>query len=931
MSMALSAAQSWLDRAASAGMQLLNGTDPATLSQKHNLLLFAVCGVVGTVSVSVFASSTRARLVRATSPRQRLARGKKLKNSNSALDTQSVSSPEVVVVRARRKLDIQVDPTPPPPPPPQAAAPNASSVCVCGATGSLSCGACQAAEQQRRNSINGDVVSAIVDSLLELPVETPLSSAFDNVLADPRLTVRSSTTLPPFHAQIEHIIRDIVGAKMPNRPLLVEGPPGLGKGSALLKYAAEQGAQRPAVYFPLSRILRKKQGALSSTEVGDDEIGEEYLRNSINSAFPTDNPTASSGGYVSLSSTETETELEGDERMVMPIERDAWVNALKEALGYHTQQYDELLPELPDTNAGATTPMSSDPMTASFFGGIQLDDRENSALILQRQMEIIQPYNTPPDVDIRAFKHIEQAFRLIAKGSKSGPVLLLLDDIQLLFSDRTPLTQKYDGIPDVFDWLLHCQNEGILDVIFCTSEKSTAAAVKLMRGYDWAVKLHAIESVDDETVIKYLLEEVNPCISEPSRRFTRETAALFVTTFDASLLEIDLYVRDTLSDIHTFIAKRERSFLRTLLRNPPRRLSLGQASPQSSTPTSGAATPTIPQHVMSETLPGPTAPYFHGLQQQPQSPQHQRQQSPAAMRTAALDELRALFLEITMHGGILTGVARLDAHKRSLVECLVERNVLTWRGARKVRRRQSRAVADTVAAGLREAVLVRQRSMQAQSQRQPWSLETHHEDAVEGHDWTRPPRLSNDGVGPWAAMTPVASARGTKKPLEAVAADPQTWFASPWADEDNANSDTAAAAAWIVSEESDSEDNDERLGSDEYSAAVDERADDSKRNSWLIGEGISVVSLVSESTVPEADDVAASANEITAVAADITIDNHWEGATSMADADAEDRVKEMDASEQLALFAIEGAELVWSNGLVKSVCEGFVAGTSLNW
>ncbi|KAJ3212678.1 hypothetical protein HDU82_007766 [Entophlyctis luteolus] len=879
MSMALSAAQSWLDRAASAGMQLLNGTDPATLSQKHNLLLFAVCGVVGTVSVSVFASSTRARLVRATSPRQRLARGKKLKNSNSALDTQSVSSPEVVVVRARRKLDIQVDPTPPPPPPPQAAAPNASSVCVCGATGSLSCGACQAAEQQRRNSINGDVVSAIVDSLLELPVETPLSSAFDNVLADPRLTVWSSTTLPPFHAQIEHIIRDIVGAKMPNRPLLVEGPPGLGKGSALLKYAAEQGAQRPAVYFPLSRILRKKQGALSSTEVGDDEIGEEYLRNSINSAFPTDNPTASSGGYVSLSSTETETELEGDERMVMPIERDAWVNALKEALGYHTQQYDELLPELPDTNAGATTPMSSDPMTASFFGGIPLDDRENSALILQRQMEIIQPYNTPPDVDIRAFKHIEQAFRLIAKGSKSGPVLLILDDIQLLFSDRTPLTQKYDVLK-------------LLKV----------------RGYDWAVKLHAIESVDDETVIKYLLEEVNPCISEPSRRFTRETAALFVTTFDASLLEIDL------------------------------RLSLGQASPQSSTPTSGAATPTIPQHVMSETLPGPTAPYFHGLQQQPQSPQHQRQQSPAAMRTAALDELRALFLEITMHGGILTGVARLDAHKRSLVECLVERNVLTWRGARKVRRRQSRAVADTVAAGLREAVRVRQRSMQAQSQRrqehyqqQPWSLETHHEDAVEGQDWTRPPRLSNDGVGPWAAMTPVASARGTKKPLEAVAADPQTWFASPWADEDNANSDTAAAAAWIVSEESDSEDNDERLGSDEYSAAVDERADDSKRNSWLIGEGTSVVSLVSESTVPEADDVAASANEITAVAADITIDNHWEGATSMADADAEDRVKEMDASEQLALFAIEGAELVWSNGLVKSVCEGFVAGTSLNW
>jgi hypothetical protein len=72
-----------------------------------------------------------------------------------------------------------------------------------------------------------------------------------------------------------------------------------------------------------------------------------------------------------------------------------------------------------------------------------------------------------------------------------------------------------------------------------------------VRGFDWGLTLRAVDTVDDESCIEYLLKEVNPCIKEPFRRFTPETAALFIATFDGSLLELDNYVRDTHSNVYS--------------------------------------------------------------------------------------------------------------------------------------------------------------------------------------------------------------------------------------------------------------------------------------------------------------------------------------------------------------------------------------------
>jgi hypothetical protein len=83
-----------------------------------------------------------------------------------------------------------------------------------------------------------------------------------------------------------------------------------------------------------------------------------------------------------------------------------------------------------------------------------------------------------PKTNMTCFNHIAQALRLIASRSRHGPTLLVIDDIQLLFRERMPLHQLYDGIPDVFAWFMKCEAEGVLDVVFCSSEKSAVSALK---------------------------------------------------------------------------------------------------------------------------------------------------------------------------------------------------------------------------------------------------------------------------------------------------------------------------------------------------------------------------------------------------------------------------------------------------------------------
>jgi predicted ATP-dependent serine protease len=132
------------------------------------------------------------------------------------------------------------------------------------------------------------------------------------------IAIRQSTKLPAFHAQISHLSNSIRRAKQRGKPLLVEGPPGLGKGTALQQLVSEEGQRRPAVYVQLSVVLRKRHGASSMVE---DEAEDDFF-------------------------TETETEVESvEERVALNVKRDAWKRAIEEALGVpeHICMYCDIL------------------------------------------------------------------------------------------------------------------------------------------------------------------------------------------------------------------------------------------------------------------------------------------------------------------------------------------------------------------------------------------------------------------------------------------------------------------------------------------------------------------------------------------------------------------------------------------------------------
>ncbi|ORY42352.1 hypothetical protein BCR33DRAFT_739349 [Rhizoclosmatium globosum] len=679
--------------------------------------------------------------------------------------------------------------------------------------------------------LNPVLVRAIVEKLLELPPAEAPTSAFSHSIAGvsgkpavgsgATVSIRSSTSLPPFHAQIAHIVSELKSAKQRGRLVLIEGPPGLGKGTALRQYISDEGSQRPAIYLQLSHVLRKKHGASSLDEDEDDE--EQSV-----TAF-----------------TETDTEMEGEEKVLMTVRRDAWIQAVKTSLGFvqptTDDENDELAMPEQDSNENYSAPMTSN------------NSRHSS--LLQRQLGTTRTTAPQSDVDMRAFHHISQALRLIAARCKAGPVMLIIDDIQLLFKERNALTDKYDGIPEVFDWLLRCEVEGILDVTFCSSEKSAVGAIKRLRGYDWAIKLHAVESVEDDVVISYLLNEVNPHIKEPARQFTEETAALFVATFDGSLLELDNYFRDTYSNVHTFITKRERSFLRRLQRHLPSRIRRSQQQPnQTSTRTSISSSTAVSDYLNSYTY---------------QAPQ-----------LSTEEELRELFLDILMRGGVLP-VAQLSLAKMSLVESLVERNILRWRDSR-IRGREGRERRKVEGGYVEKAVRE---------------------------------RMSAGSVAAGSAGSSPAPAGGKARARVLGDVKRDAWFGLSPAQQ------AMSAPNW-------GDDSAEDVAAEEEFGAESVVNAPAIEDDWSIG-GANSGSLIGDEPGVVSDFNVSPTSYKSPPTTALELDNQWAGAATTSSGDGritERMVKDMDAAEQLALFAMEDAELVWSNHLVRNVCESFVSG-----
>ncbi|KAI8850450.1 hypothetical protein BC829DRAFT_488787 [Chytridium lagenaria] len=524
--------------------------------------------------------------------------------------------------------------------------------------------------------LDPNLVRSIVERLLDsAPVEPPIG-AFSGAVAGlsgrpamggrhPGLAIREDTQLPPFTAQIDHLIHEMRSAKQRGKPLLIEGIPGLGKATALQKWVWEEGQLRPAIYLQLSMVLRRRHGGSS---VEDDE----------------DVANALGYGYGSGEDlyTETETENEGvEERVALTVRRDAFKKAVEMALGADPMEASMI--SLSDSMLGTptTTHFQGFPDRSATPNGASINSQRGSGSADDNDDdEDDSPY--PGLVDTAVLDHIAQALRLIAAKSRHGPTLFVLDDVQLLFRERMALQDRYDGIPELFSWFLRCEGEGILDCVMCSSEKSVVGAIKRLKGFDWTLTLHSVDGVEDEAIIEYLLKEVNPKIKEAPRRFTEDTAAHFVATFNGSLLELDNYLRDVNSNVFMFIRKRERSFLRHLQRHMPHRASRNPVTP-----------PTSRKYGMT-TSPPTTSTYDLSTSTLSMSGSLSSSTSPSSgLDRGSLrqyeDELRELFLDIIMKGGVLH-VSQLDVGRMALAEALVERNILRWRD-RRIRKRETRA------------------------------------------------------------------------------------------------------------------------------------------------------------------------------------------------------------------------------------------------
>jgi hypothetical protein len=112
--------------------------------------------------------------------------------------------------------------------------------------------------------------------------------------------------------------------------------------------------------------------------------------------------------------------------------------------------------------------------------------------------------------------------------------LLVIDDLQVLFDGISPLVDVYPDMPQFFNWILECQHRGI-DIVLCSSQKSVLVAMKQLNGYNFMLNFCSVDSVQDELVVEYLVECVNPTLKI---KFTRETAIDFVEMFSGNLDEV---------------------------------------------------------------------------------------------------------------------------------------------------------------------------------------------------------------------------------------------------------------------------------------------------------------------------------------------------------------------------------------------------------
>jgi hypothetical protein len=356
--------------------------------------------------------------------------------------------------------------------------------------------------------------------------------------------------LPKFDEQLELLTTSIFDSKIPSRPLLIEGLPGIGKGAALRTIAVEEGYKRPALFLALSDVL---DTSIDTSHVPiRQDLGN--WAGCLAHLLPS---------YMILDGFGLDEVQEND-----TDRRQEFRRSIEGILG---AQMDPLA-KLEEKSSSFS---SFDPPAEGFH-----EDNSQDSIEVPESLELHESPLMEEAVSLQQLRRITKALqqRYYEWESKQSsllylPPLLILDDVQILFNGKGHAREnKWDDIETTFEWLLKLQVHGLLDLIVCSEGRSVATAFRRLPGFE-CLKIKTLEGVDDELVASYLVEHVNPIIEDGFKKFSPREAIAFAEAFGGSLLEIEAYLDSDAPNVHTYIGMRQEDYHRLIshiLSNHPR-------------------------------------------------------------------------------------------------------------------------------------------------------------------------------------------------------------------------------------------------------------------------------------------------------------------------------------------------------------------------
>jgi len=317
--------------------------------------------------------------------------------------------------------------------------------------------------------------------------------------------------LPEFKEQTNHLIQQISDSYTGGKFLLLEGSKGNGKGYALRAWAKKE--KRVCIYLGLKQSFRKatNHSTIPSTDISSsiDPYASPTQKQAETPRYLDETTSATALDSLSFTSLQ-----EIQENLFNDIpERSLFIFGLLEAFGFFSID--------------------------TFSNPQQKPTRNTIINSINEHKQFIHPRLLSD-----AFKEIETVLQYICLRSNTGPVLFILDDIQLLFNEQELVTQ-YDCALTILQWLLKCQKNGLLDVIFCSSERSVITSVKKLKGFEKFLNTKVVEDVETSKIEKYLLRDVNKLLNEKCK-FTKETAKDFAYYFSSNFEEIENYCKSKL-------------------------------------------------------------------------------------------------------------------------------------------------------------------------------------------------------------------------------------------------------------------------------------------------------------------------------------------------------------------------------------------------